>query len=107
MPFMIDMIEFQGPISEMRQLEGRPGVFVLLETANDETQVIDFGFANDLQHELSNTVRDTSLWNGALAAGYKYVDSADEAEPLVQKLEFWFDNSETSFVSIANQSVNV
>lgn len=102
MSFIIDCIEFEGPISEVQTLESRPGVFVLLEIAKNGTQVIDFGFANDINSELSNTVRDTTLRNGTLAAGYKYLDSSAQAEPLVQKLELWFDNSETSFVSVAN-----
>ena len=68
---------------------------------------IDFGFMKELQTELSTTVRDTKLWKGTLAAAFKYVSSADEAEPMVERLEHWFDNAETSMVSFEIEEMKV
>ncbi|HEY9684329.1 MAG TPA: hypothetical protein V6C89_00160 [Drouetiella sp.] len=103
--FTIDSIEFQGPVANPDNLENKPGLFVLLELTAEGAQVIDFGFMKDLHSELSVTVRDTKLWKGTLAAGFKYAKSADEAEPLVERLEHWFDNSETSQISIEGDGV--
>lgn len=106
MSFTIDSIEFNGPISQTGELENHPGLFVLLETIEDTTEVIDFGFMKDLAAELSITVRDTKLKKGILKVGFKYVESAEEAEPLVERLEAWFDTCDSCIIPIHEQEGN-
>lgn len=107
MAITIDAIDFVGPVTDVHNLENKPALFVLLELTADGAQVIDFGFMKELQTELSTTVRDTKLWKGTLAAAFKYVSCADEAEPLVERLEHWFDNSETSMVPLESEEMTV
>lgn len=80
---------------EPETLENKPGVFVLLEKIKGETHVIDFGFAKDLQTELKTTMKEMKLCKGTLMTGYIYLNSARDAEPLVEQLEHWYDNTDS------------
>ncbi len=100
MPFTIDSIEFEGPITKPEMLENRSGVFVLLEAIKAETQVVDFGFAKDLKSELTTSMRETKLCKGLLKVGFKYLNSASDAEPIVERLEHWYDNTNSCNVVI-------
>ncbi len=103
MSILVADIEFSGPFRTPIEIEDKAGIFVVMQEFDDQYEVIDFGYSDNLRADLVDPdefEQWTKQYPGLLFVGVHYINQSEKAlsGSLVKAIEDWFENAEPPLV---------